>query len=138
MATYADLHYNGVLSVAWSSSDPTMLVSSAKDFRTIIANSKTGERLLEFPTQAAYSKLSLSKPLKGKLACMDSEGSTAVLSLEPEGLYSNPERTFATPLQPNYPLRYNQPRCGARFGFGNRLVTFGGAGPLITVHHHPA
>ena len=50
VATFADLHYNGILSVAWSASDPALLVSSAKDYRTIIANSKTGERLLEFPT----------------------------------------------------------------------------------------
>jgi len=29
---------------------------------------------------------------------MDSEGNTSILSLEPEGLNSNPEKIFATPL----------------------------------------
>lgn len=38
---------------------------------------------------------------------MDSEGNTSILSLEPEGLYSNPEKTFATPLQSTYPPRYH-------------------------------
>lgn len=138
VATYSDLHYNGILSLSWSSTDPSLLVSSAKDYRTLIANSKTGERILEFPTQSQFNKISWSKPLKGKLACMDTEGNTSILSLQPEGIYSNPEKQFATPIQTNYAPKWNQPRCGVRFGFGNRLVTFGAtSGPLITVHQKP-
>lgn len=50
VATYQDLHYNGILSVAWSQSDPNLIISSSKDYRTVVVNSKTGEKILEFPT----------------------------------------------------------------------------------------
>lgn len=142
VATFADIHYNGILSLAWSQSDPSLLVSSAKDYRTVIANSKTGERILEFPTQAQFHKVTWgSSGLKGKLACMDSEGHTSILSLQPEGLFSNPQLQqtgFATPQTTNYAPKWHQPRCGVRFGFGNRLVTFGAAsGSVITINQKP-
>jgi hypothetical protein len=36
----------------------------------------------------------------------------------------------------SYAPKWLQPKCGARFGFGNKLVTFGGPnGGLIKVHH---
>jgi hypothetical protein len=73
-------------------SDPNLIVSSAKDYRTVLLNSKTGERIFEFPTQAQFNKISWSRPLKGKLACMDTEGNTSILSLQPEGLYTAPEK----------------------------------------------
>ena len=50
VATFSDIHYNGILSASWSLSDPNLIVSSAKDFRTVIFNYKTGEQILEFPT----------------------------------------------------------------------------------------
>lgn len=103
VATYQDLHYNGILSLSWCVADPNLLVSSAKDYRTVLTNSKSGERIFEFPTQSQYNKISWSKPLKGKLACMDTEGNTSVLSLQPEGLYSSQEpKAFATPQQTTY------------------------------------
>jgi WD40 repeat protein len=43
VATFSDIHYNGILSASWSLSDPNLIVSSAKDFRTVIFNFKTGE-----------------------------------------------------------------------------------------------
>ena len=33
---------------------------------------------------------------------MDGEGNTSILSLQPEGLFSSPEKTFATPDHTNY------------------------------------
>lgn len=50
VATFADIHYNGILSASWSLSDSSLVVSSAKDYRTVVANFKTGETILEFPT----------------------------------------------------------------------------------------
>ena len=129
VATYSDIHYNGILSVNWCLSDPNLIVSSAKDFRTVIFNSKTGERVLEFPTQQSFKKICWSNVLKGKMAGMDTEGNAQILSFLPEGLFSSPNRPFATPIpsQQNtlYAPKYLHPRCGARFGFGNKLVTFG-------------
>jgi protein transport protein SEC31 len=139
VATFQDLHYNGILSLSWCTSDPNLIVSSAKDYRTVLLNSKTGERIFEFPTQSQYNKISWSKPLKGKLACMDTEGNTSILSLQPEGLYTAPEKSFATPQHASYAPSWNQAKCGARFGFGNRIVTFGANGKpsLISINHVP-
>jgi len=50
VATFSDIHYNGILSVSWCLSDSNLVVSSAKDYRTVVVNFKTGEQILEFPT----------------------------------------------------------------------------------------
>lgn len=137
VTTFSDLHYDGIMSLGWCISDPNLLVSSGKDYRTILSNSQTGERIFEFPTQSQFNKVCWSRPLKGKLACMDTEGNTSILSLQPEGLYTNPEKTFATPQNTTYAPQWQQPMCGARFGFGNRLVSFSNKSKLITVNHKP-
>jgi hypothetical protein len=67
-----------------------MILSSAKDFRTVVTNSKTGESILEVPATKAYTKMSWSTPLKGKACGMDKEGNASILSYLPEGLYTNP------------------------------------------------
>jgi protein transport protein SEC31 len=51
VATYSDIHYNGILSVSWSLADSNLVVSSGKDNRTVVTNFKTGEQVLEFPTE---------------------------------------------------------------------------------------
>jgi hypothetical protein len=63
-----------------------MIISSAKDFRTVVTNSRTGESILELPASKAYTKISWSTPLKGKACGMDNEGNTSILSFLPEGL----------------------------------------------------
>jgi protein transport protein SEC31 len=129
VATFSDIHYGGLLGFSWCLSDPSLVVSSGKDNRTVVTNFKTGEQVLELPTQNRYSRVKWSHQLHGKMCAMSPEGTTSVLSFEPEGLYSNPERPYATPnisQQSNAPYvpKWVQPRCGARFGFGNKLVTF--------------
>jgi len=39
VATYSDLHYDGILSLGWGINDPNLLVSSGKDYRTVLSNS---------------------------------------------------------------------------------------------------
>lgn len=63
---------------------------------------------------------------------MDEEGNTSVLSIHPEGLFSNPQQTFKSPQLTHqsgiwYAPTWMQPKSGVRFGFGNKLVTFGGS-----------
>jgi protein transport protein SEC31 len=50
VATFQNLHHAGILSVSWCLIDPNLVVSSAKDARTIVTNFKTGEIVLEFPS----------------------------------------------------------------------------------------
>jgi len=144
VATYNDIHYNGILSFSWCISDAALVASTGKDNRTVITNFKTGERVLEFPTQKTFKKIKWSDNLHGKLAGMDDEGNVSVLSLEPEGLFSNPGRQYATPCisaatkQPYMPKWKVPKKSGAKFGFGNKLVTFGAkSGSNITIHKKP-
>ena len=78
--------------------------------------------------------------MKGKICGMDIEGNSSILSFHPEGLLSNPNKPFNVPKQteanPSYAPKWLHPRCGARFGFGNKLVTFSSTtGGLLKVHH---
>jgi len=43
VATFNDIHYSGILSFNWCLSDPSLVVSSGKDNRTVVTNFKTGE-----------------------------------------------------------------------------------------------
>jgi len=97
VATFSDIHYSGILSLSWCLSDPSLVVSSGKDNRTVVTNFKTGEQVLAFPTEKAYRKIKWSSHLHGKICAMDEEGGSSILSFEPEGLFSNPEKTYATP-----------------------------------------
>ena len=42
-ASFSNIHYNGILSVSWNLTDPNLIISSGKDSRTVVINSKTGE-----------------------------------------------------------------------------------------------
>jgi len=95
--TFNDIHYSGILSFSWCLSDPSLVVSSGKDNRTVVTNFKTGEQVLEFPTQSQYKKIKWSNNLHGKICAMNEEGASSILSFEPEGLFSNPGRPYATP-----------------------------------------
>lgn len=94
-----------------------------------MTNFKNGEQVLEFPIKSQFKQIKWSNALNGKICGMDDEGATRVVSFEPEGLFSNPGREFATPnisSQTNEPYmpKWHQPKCGVRWGFGNKLVTF--------------
>ena len=99
-----------------------------------MTNFKTGESILEFPTQAQYQKIVWNQNLQGKIAALDSEGNTDILSFTPQsqneiGSAPPEEVTFASP-QPSestnaaFAPKWLFPKCGARFGFGGKLVTF--------------
>lgn len=129
VATYNDIHYSGILSFSWCLADPSLVVSCGKDNRTVVTNFKTGEQVLEFPTTSQYKKIRWSNELHGKMCAMDDAGSSSVVSFEPEGLFSNPGRAFSTPnisasTNEPYMPKWHQPKCGVRWGFGNKLVTF--------------
>ena len=88
--------------------------------------------MLEFPTDQAYKNVRWSNKLHGKVLGMSEaqQGTASVLSFEPEGLLSNPGRQYATPIpsaqtgQVYVPKWQMKKRIGARFGFGNKLMTF--------------
>lgn len=102
VATFQNMHQKGILSVSWCLADPSLVVSSGKDSRAVVTNFKTGESILEFPTQASYQKIVWSQKLQGKIAALDSEGNTDILSLNPQsqnevGSAPAEEVNFASP-----------------------------------------
>lgn len=141
VATFNDIHYSGILGFSWCLSDPSLVVSSAKDNRSVVTNFKTGEQVLEFPTDSQFRKVKWSNQLPGKVCAMNEEGDFSVLSFEPEGLLSNPGKQYATPnisqsTNAPYVPKWVQARCGARFGFGNKLVSFDSESKgVVRVHH---
>jgi hypothetical protein len=46
--------------VSWCLLDPNLVVSSAKDERTLVTNFKTGEIVLEYATTTAFSSVKWS------------------------------------------------------------------------------
>jgi protein transport protein SEC31 len=70
------IHDKGLLSVSWCPVDWNLVLSSGKDNRTLVTNFKTGELVLEFPTQENFSKISWSTQMPGYVAGLDQSGST--------------------------------------------------------------
>ena len=136
VATFQNLHQSGILSVSWCLKDPNLVISSAKDARTIVTNFKTGEIVLEFPTDQTFHSVKWSQQLSGKIAAMNNNGDTSILSFNPMQPFENQkgqEPIVAKLLDvntPNGPQPYAPkwlfPKSGARFGFGGKLITFQG------------
>jgi hypothetical protein len=114
-------------------------VSTGRDERTVVTNFKTRETVLEFPSsQRTYDTILWSQHLNGKIAALDKEGNTDILSLHPQSTQQvgqphqdAAEPAFAQPIPSqqtgaSYTPRWLHPKCGARFGFGGKLVTFHG------------
>lgn len=100
VATFKNIHTAGILSVSWCPSDSNLVLSSAKDNRTVVSNFKTGEVVMEFPTDTGYDKLAWSSKLHGRIAAMEAEtGNVSVLSYQPQKALdeSQSEAGFATP-----------------------------------------
>ena len=139
VATFNDIHYKGILGISWCLADSNLVASSAKDNRTVVVNFKTGEQVLNFPTEESYSQLRWSNNLKGKLCAMNEKGNASILSYSPEGLLSNPSKEDkVAQVQSTYAPKWYQPCCGVRFGHGNKLVSFGKTkGKTLTIHQKP-
>lgn len=86
--TYSNVHTAGILSFSWSLEDSNLIVSSGKDRRTVVTNITTGEKVLEFPTEAPLHNVHWSHHMHGKICGMnpDESGTTSIMSYEPEGL----------------------------------------------------
>lgn len=69
--------------MSWCLQDPALVVSSAKDQRTIVTNFQTGEVVLEFPGRQAYESIRWSPHLPGKIAAFSEHGHTEILSFQP-------------------------------------------------------
>lgn len=115
------------------------MASSAKDGRTIVTNFKTGSVVLEFPTEQAFHSVKWSHNMPGKLAATTAEGDTSILSfskVQPAdpSTESSPYRNLDRQAPPTYAPKWLFPKCGARFGFGGKLISF--QGKCLKQHTH--
>jgi len=79
--------------------------------------------------------------MHGKICAMDNDGASSILSFSPEGLFSHPDRQFASPnisaaTNAPYMPKWETSTAGTAFGFGNKLLSFNQKSKgLLTVHH---
>ena len=84
VSTFQNIHYSGITSISWCLADPNLVASTGRDDRTVITNFKSREMVMEFPnTSTSYESVTWSQHLQGKLAALDSQGNTDVLSFQP-------------------------------------------------------
>jgi hypothetical protein len=134
-------HKRGITSVAWSSDDPSLLVTSSRDGTSLVwdlPNSRIRTHLLNDSSAAAGAAVSATEtpfhtqivfaPLvRGHLATASSDGSVRVHAL----IDSGPRGRAGNNLGPA-PKWLLRP-CGASFGFGGRLLRFNSTSRVVKI-----
>lgn len=140
-------HEQGVLSLSWCLQDSDLLLSCAKDNRTICWNPHTGQTLGEFPVVTNWTfqtrfnphnpSLLATASFDGKIAVQtiqntrpdaDLNAATTSQALDGEDFFA---RAQVEPQGPAFslpkPPKWLQRPVGVSFGFGGKLVRFGPA-----------
>lgn len=128
-------HTKGVLSMAWSDHDPTLLLSSAKDNRTICWDVNTADILCELPASSNWNfDVQWCPSVPGVFSTASFDGHVAVHNLHSCTLSKVTETVNADftvtheSTGETVPLRkapqWMRRPVGATFGFGGKLVTF--------------
>ncbi|KAI9741327.1 MAG: protein transport protein S31 [Cirrosporium novae-zelandiae] len=142
-------HESGVLSLSWCAEDPTLLLSSGKDNRTICWNPMTGEQYGEFPVVTNWTFQTKWNPrnpnflatasFDGKIGIQTIQSTGGPTSGQPgtpgraqadEDFFSQSATqpqgdSFSLPKAPKWLER----PIGASFGFGAKIVTVKTADP---------
>lgn len=140
-------HEQGVLSLSWCLQDSDLLLSCAKDNRTICWNPHTGQTLGEFPVVTNWTfqtrfnphnpSLLATASFDGKIAVQTIQNTrsdagqnaaTTSQALDGEDFFA---RAHVEPQGPAFslpkPPKWLQRPTGVSFGFGGKLVRFGPA-----------
>jgi protein transport protein SEC31 len=135
-------HDQGILSLSWCQQDSDLLLSCAKDNRTLCWNPQTGELLGEFPEVTNWTFQTRFNPHNPNLSGTASfDGKIAIQTLQ----NTNPSASQTTPTGPTdgedfFTKAQTQPQgasftlrkapkwlerpVGASFGFGGKLISF--------------
>ncbi|OMJ20706.1 Protein transport protein SEC31, partial [Smittium culicis] len=130
-------HNRGILSLSWCLKDPSLLLSSGKDNRTICWNVDSGEIISELPTsnnwvfdvqwnQKNPNFLSTAS-FEGKISIyktqpISKESQTTTFVEDPFDISNSQDLSQSLVLKS--PPKWLSRPCGASFGFGNKLVSF--------------
>ena len=137
------LHEQGILSLAWSAQDPSLLLSCGKDNRTICWNARTGEAFGEFPIVTNWTfethwnprqpNILATASFDGKIGVQtiqntntEAQKSSAAPALDDADFFaqagSQPQgAAFSLSQAPKWLER----PVSATFGFGGKLVKIG-------------
>jgi protein transport protein SEC31 len=121
-------HSKGVLAMSWCAADPSLLLTCGKDNRTLCWDAPAGEVVAELPASSNWNFDVQWSPLApGLLSASSFDGRVGVYNVleasAPHDAASFASGAPALPMQ-RAPAWMRRP-CGAAFGFGGRLVTFG-------------
>lgn len=127
-------HSKGVLGMAWSQHDPSLLLSSAKDNRTICWDIVSGDIMAELPASNYWNyDVQWCPTVPGMFATCSFDGKISVHNLNSCTTSSvvetvNADFSVTTVPGDSTPLRkapaWMKRPCGAAFGFGGKLVSF--------------
>lgn len=123
-------HSRGVTCASFCDLDANLLVSSGRDNRSVCWSLNSGqlEAYSDLKINAPVVKVDWSPHLPGFIAAASVAGAVSVHSISQR----------QTPAAARYPPKWAKMPCGAAFGFGGKLVTFGSKqGNLVQIHVVP-
>ncbi|KAJ7547293.1 hypothetical protein O6H91_08G078700 [Diphasiastrum complanatum] len=125
-------HTKGVLAMAWCPSDSSLLLTCAKDNRTLCWDTVSGEILCELPSSSNWNfDVQWSPRTPGVLSTSSFDGKIGIYNIEACSRVLPSDCDFGgaivdttTSVVMKAPKWLKRP-VGASFGFGGKLVTFG-------------
>lgn len=123
-------HSRGVTAAAFCDLDGGFMVSSGRDNRGVCWSLHSGsiEAYSDLNLSAPATKLEWSTQLPGFIAASSATGTVSIHSISQR----------QTPAAARYPPKWIRQPCGASFGFGGKLVTFGSKqGASVSLHIVP-
>ena len=123
-------HSRGVTCASFCDLDSSLVVSSGRDNRSVCWSVHSGslEAYSDLNLNAPATKLEWSPHLPGFIAAASLSGTVSVHSISQR----------QTPVAARNPPKWVKQPCGATFGFGGKLVTFGAKqGATVSLHIVP-
>lgn len=124
-------HTKGVVAMAWCPIDSALLLSSAKDYRTVCWDTSSGEIVCELPVSSNWNfDLQWSPRIAGVLSTSSYDGRVNLYNIEACSRILPSEGTFGGAVGAGASSAMRAPKwlkrpAGVTFGFDGKLVSFG-------------
>merc|ERR1719282_1467292 len=117
-------HTKGILGVAWNPMDPNLILSCGKDNRVICWSVVSGkfETFCEIPSQQSNFEVRWAPHRPSVISAASHSGAVSIHSVQQQ-------QTAGSQYCPRW---YKKP-CGASFGFGGHMLSFGVIGAAAAV-----
>ncbi len=122
-------HHKGILSASWCPHDPSLLVSSGKDNRTLCWDPETAATLCELPSAGNWTfDVHWSPNMVGLVACASFDGEVSLYSLQDAGVTTTVTGADGSQEVAMRPPKWLQRPCGVSFGFGGTVSWYNNCG----------